>query len=111
LSDDDESEDEVGGGEVDEIDEIDEVDESAAVVAMELGAGEEEEEVRGTADDDKRVDAGMTSTLRSTAGTQSRREAMRAAKKRATAALGGADDDSDDAVFKEFGSRKRGRVR
>ena len=111
LTSDDESEDEVGGGEVDEIDEIDEVDESAGVVATELGAGEEEAEVRGTAYDDERVDAGMTSTLRSTAGTQSRREAMRAAKKRAAAALGGADDDSDDAVFKGFGSRKRGRVR
>ncbi|KAH9961776.1 hypothetical protein BC827DRAFT_1201768 [Russula dissimulans] len=114
--DEDEDEDEGGGsgeGEMDEIDEIDELDESAAVVAMELGAVEEEEDVRATVDndDDERVDAGMTSTLRSTAGTQSRREAMRAAKKRAAAAMGGADDDSDDAVFKGFGSKKRGRVR
>jgi hypothetical protein len=51
-------------------------------------------------------------TLRSTAGTQLRREAVRAATKRRAAALVEADDDpDDDAVFKGFGARKWGKVR
>jgi len=110
---------------------MDEMGESAAAVAAVLGVrdGDEEDEVgdetvtRGTATlghgehasavgDDERADAGMTSTLRSTAGTQLRRQAVRAATKRRAAAMGGVDDDdSDDAVFKGFGGRKRGRVR
>jgi len=51
----------------------------------------------------------MTSTLRSTAGTQVRRAAARTAK-RPVALVDLGDDDSDDAVFKGFGGRKRGRI-
>ena len=115
--DDDEDEDEL-----DEIEDEDEVgvedemdqdqDASAAAVALELGADVSGTGTLGHVGDE--TAAGMTPTLRSTAGTQLRREAVRAstAKKRA-AALAGAEDDSDDdaAVFKGFGARKRGRVR
>jgi hypothetical protein len=60
---------------------------------------------------DEREAAAMTSTLRSTAGTQVRRAAARAAKKRPAAVLVDPDGDSDDdAVFKGFGGRKRGRI-
>ena len=56
-------------------------------------------------------EAAMTSTLRSTAGTQVRRTAARAAKKRPVALVDLDDGDSDDdAVFKGFGGRKRGRT-
>ncbi|KAF8476316.1 hypothetical protein DFH94DRAFT_758427 [Russula ochroleuca] len=123
LSDDEEDE-------LDEIEDEDEVadqvdqDASEAVVALELGADVSEENARGTGtgtfghasaagDDERVVDApGMSATLRSTAGTQLRREAVRAAAKRRAAALVGADDDDSDddaAVFKGFGARKRGR--
>ncbi|KAI9439367.1 hypothetical protein H4582DRAFT_134338 [Lactarius indigo] len=52
-----------------------------------------------------------TSTLRSTAGTQVRRAAARGAKKRPAAVLVDPDGDSDDdAVFKGFSGRKRGRI-
>lgn len=54
-------------------------------------------------------EAVMTSTLRSTAGTQARRAAAARASKR-PAVLVDPDDDSDDAVFKGFGSRKRGKI-
>jgi len=135
LPSDDEDEDEfvAGGGdhgsEVDELDESSEMplDESVAAVAAELGVGvrgDEDDELTGTSatghgepavlavGDGERADTGMTATLRSTAGTQLRRDAVRGAKRRAAAALGaGDDDDSDDAVFKGFGGRKRGRVR
>lgn len=56
-------------------------------------------------------EAAMTSTLRSTAGTQLRRAAARVVKKRPVAVLEDPDGDSDDdAVFKGFGGRKRGRI-
>jgi hypothetical protein len=119
----DEIEDEDGDG--DEMDHDQDLDASAAAVALALGA-----DASGTAtgtgtfghasaaavgDDASAAAAGMTPTLRSTAGTQLRREAVRAsaAKRRAAAVLAEADDDSDDdaAVFKGFGARKRGRVR
>jgi hypothetical protein len=127
-SEEDEAEDEVQGGDGGGSD-ADEMGESAAAVAAVLGVrGDEVDEVedetvtRGTGAfahgepasvaGEERADAGMTSTLRSTAGTQLRREAVRAAKRRAAAMGGGNDDDSDDAVFKGFGNgRKRGRVR
>ncbi|KAH9160697.1 hypothetical protein EDB89DRAFT_1914535 [Lactarius sanguifluus] len=52
-----------------------------------------------------------TSTLLSTAGTQVRRAAARGARKRLAAVLADPDGDSDDdAVFKGFGGRKRGRI-
>ncbi|KAH9029739.1 hypothetical protein EDB83DRAFT_2653035 [Lactarius deliciosus] len=52
-----------------------------------------------------------TSTLLSTAGTQIRRAAARGARKRPAAVLADPDGDSDDdAVFKGFGGRKRGRI-
>lgn len=52
-----------------------------------------------------------TSTLLSTAGTQVRRAAARGARKRPAAVLVDPDGDSDDdAVFKGFGGRKRGRI-
>ncbi|KAH9018546.1 hypothetical protein EDB84DRAFT_1403831 [Lactarius hengduanensis] len=52
-----------------------------------------------------------TSTLLSTAGTQVRRAAARGARKRPAAVLADPDGDSDDdAVFKGFGGRKRGRI-
>jgi hypothetical protein len=98
-------------------------DESAAAVAAELGVleGGDEETVTliwDTGTDtlehtDERADAvgAMTSTLRLTAGTQLRRHAVRTAKRRAVVAQGGDDDDSDDVVFKEFGGRKKERVR
>jgi hypothetical protein len=121
-----------GGGDGSEVDELDEssempLDESAAAVATELGVGvrgDEDDDLTGMSGtghgeraalamgDDERADTGMTATLRSTAGTQLRRDAVRGAKRRAAAALGGGDDDdSDDAVFKGFGGRKRGRIR
>jgi hypothetical protein len=54
-------------------------------------------------------EAAMTSTLRSTAGTQVRRAAARTVKR--PVALVDVDGDSDDdAVFKGFGGRKRGRI-
>ncbi|KAI0276241.1 hypothetical protein BGY98DRAFT_987158 [Russula aff. rugulosa BPL654] len=101
LSDDDDDDDELLAEVEDEVDEV--VDEgegeSAAAVALALGADVSEEN-------------GLTSTLRSTAGTQLRREAVRATTKKRAAALVEADDDSDDdAVFKGFGARKRGKVR
>ena len=112
-----EDEDEGGGGGGDVVDHDQDQDASAAAVALALGA-----DASGTATgtgtlghDDAPAAAGMTPTLRSTAGTQLRREAVRAsaAKRRAAAALAEAEDDSDDdaAVFKGFGARKRGRVR
>jgi hypothetical protein len=118
LPDSEEDEDEVQQDEVVGDSDADEMGESAAAVAAVLGVrgDEEEDEVevqtvtRGTGDDE-RADAGMTSTLRSTAGTQLRRDAVRAAKRRAAAMGGGDDDDSDDAVFKGFGGRKKGRAR
>ena len=55
-------------------------------------------------------DAAMTSTLRSTAGTQVRRAAARAVKKRPVALVDLDGDSDDDAVFKGFGGRKRGRI-
>lgn len=128
-SDDEDNDEFVAGSELDELDGSSEMprDESAAAVAAELGVGvrgDEDDELTGTSGtgrgeraalavgDDERADTGMTATLRSTAGTQLRRDAVRGAKRRAAAALGaGDDDDSDDAVFKGFGGRKRGRVR
>ncbi|KAH9984922.1 hypothetical protein BJV77DRAFT_1086941 [Russula vinacea] len=103
LSDDEDEEDEII--EEDEIeDEVVHEDASEAVVALELGA-----DVSGTGtgtvtfghasaaaagDDERVVDApGMSSTLRSTAPTQLRKEAVRAAAKRRAAALVGADGD------------------
>ena len=55
-------------------------------------------------------EAAMTSTLRSTAGTQVRRAAARAVKKRPVALVDLDGDSDDDAVFKGFGGRKRGRI-
>jgi hypothetical protein len=55
-------------------------------------------------------EAAMTSTLRSTAGTQVRRAAARAVKKRPVALVDVDGDSDDDAVFKGFGGRKRGRI-
>ena len=55
-------------------------------------------------------EAAMTSTLRSTAGTQVRRAAARAVKKRPVALVDFDGDSDDDAVFKGFGGRKRGRI-
>ena len=52
----------------------------------------------------------MTSTLRSTAGTQVRRAAARTVKKRPVALVDLDGDSDDDAVFKGFGGRKRGRI-
>jgi hypothetical protein len=107
LSDDEDDGDEL----LDEVEEV--VDEgegegeSAAAVALALGADLSEENGRGTG-----TAGDVTPTLRSTAGTQLRREAVRATTKRRAAALVEADGDSDDdAVFKGFGARKRGKVR
>ena len=124
----DEIEDEDGDGDGDVMDHDQDLDASAAAVALALGAdasgtatatggtfGHASAAAVGDDASTAAAAAGMTPTLRSTAGTQLRREAVRAsaAKRRAAAALAEADDDSDDdaAVFKGFGARKRGRVR
>ena len=87
---------------------------------------DEEEDYAGAADFDASDDGGdsalvselvgddreaaMTSTLRSTAGTQVRRAAARTVNKRPVALVDLDGDSDDDAVFKGFGGRKRGRV-
>ncbi|KAI0300679.1 hypothetical protein B0F90DRAFT_398184 [Multifurca ochricompacta] len=120
---DDEDEDEVAGGimELDDSDDGDSEEDQALsmgkrVGTLGLGVNDPFEEGVGERgrDEDEDEEAGMTSTLRSTAGTQllQREAAVRATKRRAAAvSRGDPDDDSDDAVFKGFESRKRGRVR
>ncbi|KAI9455675.1 hypothetical protein BJY52DRAFT_1151531 [Lactarius psammicola] len=85
------------------------VDDDAGAADFDVSDGGDSALVSELVGDDR--EAVMTSTLRSTAGTQVRRAAARAAKKRPAAVLVDPDGDSDDdAVFKGFGGRKRGRI-
>jgi hypothetical protein len=84
-------------------------DDTGAADFLDVSDGGDSALVSELVGDDR--EAAMTSTLRSTAGTQVRRTAARAVKKRPVALVDRDDGDSDDdAVFKGFGGRKRGRT-